>query len=100
WRVNQEVAGYLILCELANDAETVVYKARDLRFNHLVALKVSRSADAVARERLLRAARYMAAVQQAAPYAGIVGLYAVDEYHGDAFIVMELVEGGKLADRL
>jgi tRNA A-37 threonylcarbamoyl transferase component Bud32 len=94
--VHPEVSGYQIISELARDGEAAVYKARDLQHKRGVALPVLRSANADARSRLFRACHCMAAMQHPA----IVAAYAMGEIHADTFIAMELVEGGKLADKL
>jgi len=94
-RVYREVSGYQILDELASDSETAVYKARDLQFNRLVAVKVSRTTNMDANQRLCRAARLMACMT----HTGVVAAYAVG-FHANTYIAMELVEGGNLADVL
>src|SRR2546428_5300175 len=76
----------------------VVYAARDERLNRTVALKMlaNASADTSARKRLLREARVAASVN----HPNICQLYDIGETDGQLFLVMELLEGESLADRL
>src|SRR2546428_6353474 len=76
----------------------VVYAAHDERLNRNVALKMiaDPSGDASARARLLREARVAASVN----HPNICQLYDIGETDGRLFLVMELLEGESLADRL
>jgi eukaryotic-like serine/threonine-protein kinase len=76
-----------------------VLVARDRRLGRRVAVKLVRDdlvADPVSRERLLREARAAAALQ----HPNVVAVHDAGEEDGRAFIVMELIEGRTLADRL
>lgn len=82
-----------------------VYRARDVRLGRDVALKViaeEGAADPARRERLEREARALAALN----HPNIAGIHGIEEAQwGPAFpattaIVMELVEGETLAERL
>lgn len=92
----REVAGFEILGELAKHRAGAVYKAREVATNRVVALKVCRSADPVMHQRLCHAAQCMAHFQ----HQGIVAAYGVGGQEGESYISMELVEGGRLAERL
>jgi len=94
--IYQDKFGYQIISKLAKKKETTVYKARDIRFNRNVALKISGPTEPGHMERLFRSARCMAAVQ----HSGTVAAFGVGENQGDIHIAMELVEGGTLADKL
>jgi serine/threonine protein kinase len=97
------VPGYEIISVLANDGGNAIYKARDVRLNWLVALKISRPATGVEQQRLLREARYMASLNQAWPRGfdpGVVTVHMVGEHQGQCYIGMELVEGGPLAEKM
>ena len=76
----------------------VVYAAHDERLNRNVALKMiaDPSGDASARARLLREARVAASVN----HPNICQLYDIGETDGQLFLVMELLEGESLTDRL
>ena len=76
-----------------------VYKARDTRLGRSVALKMLHANIAQEpglRERFEREARAVSALS----HPHICALYDVGEHDGSEFLVMELVEGETLADRL
>jgi len=76
-----------------------VYKALDTKLARPVAIKVlpaSTGADVTARRRLLDEARAAAALT----HPHIVTIYSVDQADGNDFVVMELVEGKSLKERL
>jgi serine/threonine protein kinase len=76
----------------------VVYAARDERLGRSVAIKmlVADSQDPTARERLWREARAAASVN----HPNICQIYAVDELDGKLYLVMELLDGQPLAERI
>ncbi|MFO0810261.1 MAG: protein kinase [Gemmataceae bacterium] len=90
------VPGYEILDELGRGGMGVVYKARHLGLDRLVALKMILSAefaDASDVERFR-----MEAVQLArAQHPNIVQIFEVGEYDGRPFFAMEFLGGGSLA---
>jgi serine/threonine protein kinase len=76
-----------------------VYRARDTRLNRDVALKVLPEAfalDPERRSRFEREAQLLAALT----HANIATIHGIDESDGHITLVMELVEGPTLADRL
>lgn len=76
-----------------------VYRARDPRLKRDVALKTLPAPFAADAERLTRferEARLLASVN----HPSIAAIYGLEEADGSRFIVLELVEGGTLADRL
>jgi eukaryotic-like serine/threonine-protein kinase len=76
-----------------------VVAAYDRRLHRRVAVKLVReelTADPTSRERLLREARVAAGLQ----HPNTVAVHDVGEQDGQAYVVLELVEGGTLADRL
>jgi hypothetical protein len=89
---------YELLDEIASGGMGVVYRARDVALDRLVAVKIIRPelATAVAAERFLREARALASVS----HPGIVPVYRAAESGGLSFYVMEYVEGETLATRL
>jgi serine/threonine-protein kinase len=100
------LGGYEVLAELGRGGMGVVYKARQLEPERLVALKVIRTdrleelPDAERRawlERFRREAQMVAALDQPAQ---IVTLYEVGEDQGRPFFTMRLIEGGSLAQWL
>ena len=76
-----------------------VYRARDIRLNRNVALKVlpaNLASDAAALARLQREAQLLASLN----HPNIAAIYGVEEGVGVHALVLELVEGPTLADRL
>ncbi|HXV75108.1 MAG TPA: serine/threonine-protein kinase, partial [Candidatus Polarisedimenticolaceae bacterium] len=71
----------------------VVYRARDLRLEREVAIKVV-AGPQVNRERLLREARAAAATN----HPNLVGVFDVGQVDGLPFLVMELIEGPTLEE--
>jgi serine/threonine-protein kinase len=77
----------------------VVYLALDETLRRQVAVKVTAAhlgQDARARQRFLREARAMAAVE----HANVVRVYSFGEQEGRPYLVMEYVRGESLAERI
>jgi TolB-like protein/tRNA A-37 threonylcarbamoyl transferase component Bud32 len=76
----------------------VVYEALDRHLGRSVAIKMIRgdASDKVARERFVREARAAAAIS----HPNVCLLHEVGEDEGRPFLVMELLEGEPLSDRL
>jgi hypothetical protein len=93
------VPGYEVLGELGRGGMGVVYKARQLRLNRLVALKLVR-ADAeivpAQRPRFLVEGEALARLQ----HPNVVQIHDVGFWRGQPYFALELVEGGSLAARL
>ncbi len=76
-----------------------VYKARDTRLNRFVAIKLLRkefAGDSTFTAKLQDEARITASIQ----HPHVVEVYSVGEDHGQFYVVMELVDGGSLDDRM
>jgi serine/threonine-protein kinase len=85
--------------EIGRGGMGVVYRGMDVRLERPVAIKVlppALAADAEVRERFLREARTAARLS----HPSIVPIHRADEMHGVVFIVMALIDGESLADRL
>ncbi|MBF8300247.1 MAG: prkC 31 [Acidobacteria bacterium] len=76
-----------------------VYRARDTRLNRDVALKILPEAFALDRDRLARFKRE-AQVLAALNHPHIAAIYGLEEAEGIVALVLELVEGPTLADRI
>ena len=90
---------YEVVHPLGNGGMGEVYRARDARLKRDVALKVlpeEHRFDARRLARLEHEARALAAVN----HPNIATLYGIEEGRGLQALVMELVEGETLADRL
>jgi predicted Ser/Thr protein kinase len=90
------MAGYEILEELGRGGMGVVYKARQLGCNRLVALKTVRSIDHAGTEELTRFRLEAEAIARL-HHPNIVQIYEVGEQGGVPFFSLEYVEGGSLA---
>ena len=76
-----------------------VYQATDTTLNHQVALKILPEAFATDPDRLARFERE-AKVLASLNHPGIAAIYGLEEADGTRALVLELVEGPTLADRI
>ena len=93
------IEGYHMLRPLGGGGMGNVYLARDEALNRIVAIKLITdrlASEPAARSRFVREARAMAAVE----HPHVVRVYGYGEADGRAYLVMEHVSGGSLADRL
>ena len=91
----RRVAGYEIVQELGRGGMGVVYLARQLQLNRLVAIKMvlaGAHADPVHSNRFIAEARAVARLH----HPNIVQIYEVGEHEGCPFLALEYVEGGSL----
>src|SRR5262245_266239 len=92
------VPGYEIGCVLGRGGMGVVFKARQVRADRIVALKVIKANfdDDELRGRFRTEAQALARIK----HANIVQIYDVGEERGCPYFSMEFVSGGSLAQRL
>jgi serine/threonine protein kinase/formylglycine-generating enzyme required for sulfatase activity len=90
-----QVPGFDVLAELGQGGMGVVYKARQVGLNRLVALKMIRPRGPVQLQELVRFRLEAEAVAQLR-HPNIVPVYDSGEHQGQPFLVLELVEGGSL----
>ena len=76
-----------------------VWKARDTKLNRDVALKILPEVFALDSDRLARFKRE-AQVLASLNHPNIGGIYGFEESHGVQALVLELVDGPTLADRI
>ncbi len=92
------IPGYEIEKELGRGAMGVVYKARQLGLDRVVALKMIRHAENASvedRQRFQVEVRALARLK----HPNIVQIHEVGEHQGEPFFALEFVEGGTLAER-
>ena len=93
-------ARYRVVRHVANGGMASVWEAHDELLNRAVAVKVLAAhlgEDDRARKRFEREARTAAGLSS---HPHVVTIYDVGEHDGHAFIVMELLRGGTVADKL
>jgi WD40 repeat protein len=94
-----QLAGYELLGEVARGGMGVVYKARHLALNRLVAVKMVLAGRWATEEQRLRF-RLEAELAARVQHANIVQVHEVGDYQGQPYLVLEWVAGGTLAQYL
>ena len=97
--IGKSLAHYSITSEIGKGGMGEVYQATDTKLGRDVAIKVlpeefARNADRVAR--FQREAKLLASLN----HPNIAAIYGLEEVDGTNFLVMELVEGQTLRDRI
>ncbi|NBO91382.1 MAG: serine/threonine protein kinase [Planctomycetia bacterium] len=91
--------GYEMLNELGRGGMGVVYRARELRLNRLVALKMILAGVHAGPDDLARFRREAEALARLA-HPHIVTVHAIDEHEGRPYFSLEYCSGGTLAEHL
>ena len=97
--LNRQIGTYTIVAPLGVGGMGEVYRARDSKLGRDVAIKILPSqftSDPERRSRFAREARLLATLN----HPNIGAIYGLEESDGVAALVLELVEGPTLADRL
>src|SRR5688500_9671054 len=97
--IGSRLGAYHVLAPLGAGGMGEVYRARDTRLGRDVAIKIlprAYTADPARLARLDREARVLAALN----HPNIASIYGLEEFEGTRALVLELVEGETLAERI
>ena len=97
--IGQTLAHYEVTSPLGKGGMGEVWRARDSKLGREVAIKTLPEEFATDEERLARFERE-AKLLASLNHPNIAAIYGLEEHQGKRFLVLELVEGDTLADRL
>ncbi|MFO0962190.1 MAG: protein kinase [Phycisphaerales bacterium] len=97
--MQEQIGRYRIVGEIGRGGMGVVFRATDMQLGRDVAIKALPQELATDRARLDRFEREARTLAQVS-HPNIAGIFGVEESQGRRYIVMELVDGETLADRL
>ncbi len=98
-RIGDTFAGYVIEGELARGGMGVVYRARDVELDRVVALKLIRpdlSTDDAYRQRFRSESRTAARIED----PNVVSIYEAREREGTLYLVMQFIDGHDLRSEI
>ncbi len=93
------IPGYELLEEIGRGGMGVVYRARQIKLNRIVALKMILSGAHACADEIARFRAEAEAIGRLT-HPNIVQVHEVDEYQGTAYLSLEYVDGGTLAGKL
>jgi serine/threonine protein kinase/tetratricopeptide (TPR) repeat protein len=97
--VSQTVSHYRVLSEIGRGANSVVYKAEDLKLSRPVALKFL-AGELVRSHSVLPRVYEEARTASSLNHPNICTIYEISEHDGQPFIVMEYLDGETLRERI
>ena len=97
--IGSSIAHYRVLGQLGSGGMGDVYRAHDIKLSRDVAIKVLRGPWTTDEDRLARFRRE-AQLLASLNHPNIGQIYGLEEFDGTCALVMELIEGPTLADRL
>src|SRR5918993_2548577 len=98
-QIGQQLGSYEITSFIGKGGMGEVYRARDTRLKRDVAIKILPESFATDADRLARFQRE-AELLASLNHPNIAAIYGLEETHGTRALVMELVDGPTLADRI
>ncbi|MCG8403670.1 MAG: protein kinase [Phycisphaerales bacterium] len=99
-RLNASLSDYEIISEIGRGGMGIVYKARQISLNRIVALKVLPALLGVVRPDAITRFRREAELAAHIQHTNIVGIYDMGEVDGTFYYAMQLIDGRSLQDLL